>query len=155
MTPSRDRLPAKFGDRGPKIVEITGETVDPLGNVHTGTQQVWEIDGARYPTIGLNAVAGKPKEEIGLEPVRFDDMRAGCYDIDERIKDMDQDGVHAQLCFPSLPGFAGSTFFDMRGQGARACVRPGVERLRHRRVVRRRTRVARSRWPSSPTGTPT
>ena len=27
---------------------------------------------------------------------------------------MDLDGVHAQLCFPSLPGFAGSTFFDMR-----------------------------------------
>ena len=72
----KGRLPAKFGDRGPRIVEITGETVDPLGNVHTGTQQVWEIDGTRYPTIGLNAVAGKPKEEIGLEPVRFDEMRA-------------------------------------------------------------------------------
>ena len=37
---------------------------------------MWEIDGTRYPTIGLNAVAGKPKEEIGLEPVRFDEMRA-------------------------------------------------------------------------------
>ena len=84
---------------------------------------MWEIDGTRYPTIGLNAVAGKPKEEIGLEPVRFDEMRAGCYDIDERIKDMDQDGVHAQLCFPSLPGFAGSTFFDMADKElAHACV---------------------------------
>ena len=119
----KGRLPAKFGDRGPRIVEVTGETVDPLGNVHTGTQQVWEIDGTRYPTIGLNAVAGKPKEEIGLEPVRFDEMRPGCYDIDERIKDMDQDGVHAQLCFPSLPGFAGSTFFDMADKElAHACV---------------------------------
>ena len=50
-------------------------------------------------------------------------MRPGCYDIDERIKDMDQDGVHAQLCFPSLPGFAGSTFFDVADRGlAHACV---------------------------------
>jgi len=97
----KDRLPSRFGERGSKIVEVTGESVDPLGNV-----QVWEIDGIHYPSLGLNAVAGRPKGEIGLEPVRFDDMRRGCYDIDERIKDMDLDGIHAQLCFPSLPGFA-------------------------------------------------
>ena len=103
---------------------MDGTTKDALGNVHEGRHQVWEIDGMRKPYIGLNAVAGKPKEAIGLDPVRFDDMRAGCYDIDERIKDMDLDGVHAQLCFPSLPGFAGSTFFDMQDKKlAYACIR--------------------------------
>ena len=107
----QDRLPEKYKERGPRIVEISGESTDPLGLVHTGVQQLWEYDGNRYPYIGLNAVAGKPKEEFGIEPVRYDDMRPGCYDITARVADMDEDGVHAQLCFPSFPGFAGSTFF--------------------------------------------
>ncbi|MEY2571004.1 MAG: hypothetical protein QOE63_1354 [Acidimicrobiaceae bacterium] len=119
----KGRFPKRFGDRAPKIIDVTGTTVDPLGNPHEGSQQVWEIDGVRYPTIGLNAVAGKPKEEIGLDPVRFDEMRPGCYDIDARVADMDVDGIQAQLCFPSLPGFAGSTFFNMQDKDlAHACV---------------------------------
>src|SRR5207244_3157191 len=75
------------------------------------------------PSIGLNAVAGKKPEEFGLEPMRFDDMLAGCYDVTARIPDMDMDGVHAQLCFPSLPGFAGSTLFAANDKKlANACV---------------------------------
>jgi predicted TIM-barrel fold metal-dependent hydrolase len=117
-------LPSRFGDRGPRIVEVSGPTTDPLGNVHEGDQEVWEIDGVRYPTVGLNAVAGKPKDQIGMDPVRFEDMRPGCFDIGARVADMDEDGVHAQLCFPSLPGFAGSTFFNMADKDlALACVR--------------------------------
>ncbi|GAB7145727.1 hypothetical protein AWC22_20880 [Mycobacterium riyadhense] len=43
--------------------------------------------------------------EYGFEPVRFDEMRRGAWDIDERVKDMDLDGVYASLNFPSfLPG---------------------------------------------------
>jgi predicted TIM-barrel fold metal-dependent hydrolase len=108
----QDRLPAKYRDVGPKVVQYTGSTVDQLGNPVEGTMQTWEAEGRRAATIGLNAVAGKPKEQISLDPVGFDDMRAGCFDITARLEDMDEDGVHAQLCFPSYPGFAGSTFFD-------------------------------------------
>ncbi len=32
--------------------------------------------------------------------------------LPERIKDMDVDGIYAELYFPTFPGFAGSTFFD-------------------------------------------
>lgn len=119
----QDRLPAKFKEVGPKVVEFTGTTLDPLGNEVEGTMETWEAEGNRAPTIGLNAVAGKPKEEIGLDPVRFDEMRPGCYDINERLKDMDEDGVWGQLCFPSYPGFAGSTFFNYQDKElALACV---------------------------------
>ncbi|HEU4687169.1 MAG TPA: amidohydrolase family protein [Vicinamibacterales bacterium] len=120
----QDRLPAKYKEVGPRIVEVTGTTVDPLGNEHTGTQQTWELEGVRSPTIGLNAVAGKPKESIGLDPVRFDEMIPGCYDVKERVKDMDIDGVQAQLCFPSFPGFAGSTFMRVQDKDlAYECVK--------------------------------
>ena len=33
------------------------------------------------PNVGLNAVAGRPKEEYGVEPTAFDEMRPGCYDV--------------------------------------------------------------------------
>ena len=94
----QDRLPAHHRELGPKIIE------DEQGH------HVWQYEGDRYPQIGLNAVAGKDPHDYGMEPVRYDDMIPGCYDAAERVKDMDIDGVHAALCFPSFPGFAGGVF---------------------------------------------
>ena len=65
---------------------------------------VWTFNGAIIPNVGLNAVAGRPKEEYGIEPTSFEEIRPGCYDIDERIKDMDAGGVLGSMCFPSFPG---------------------------------------------------
>ena len=93
----QDRLPHKYRETGPRIIEVDGK-------------HQWSYDGVVYPTVGLNAVAGKPREAWGLDPVRYEDMIPGCYDPVARLKDMDLDGVHAALCFPSFPGFAGSTF---------------------------------------------
>ena len=89
------------------------------------------------PNIGLNAVAGRPKEEYGIEPTAFDEMRPGCYDIDERVKDMNAGGVLGSMCFPSFPGFSGPAVRRSRRQGPRARRRAGLQRLAHRRVVRR------------------
>ena len=63
---------------------------------------VWTFNGAIIPNVGLNAVAGRPKEEYGIEPTSFEEIRPGCYDIDERIKDMDAGGVLGSMCFPSF-----------------------------------------------------
>ena len=60
--------------------------------------------------VALNAVAGRPPEEYGIEPTSFDQLRPGCYDIDERVKDMDANGVLGSLCFPSFPQFCGQLF---------------------------------------------
>jgi predicted TIM-barrel fold metal-dependent hydrolase len=60
--------------------------------------------------VALNAVAGRPKEEYGMEPTSFAELRAGCYDVDERVKDMDANGVLGSLCFPSFPQFCGQLF---------------------------------------------
>ena len=38
---------------------------------------VWVYDGNEIPNIGLNAVAGRPPEEYGMEPTSFDEIRAG------------------------------------------------------------------------------
>ncbi|PQP55192.1 amidohydrolase, partial [Mycolicibacterium austroafricanum] len=58
----------------------------------------------------LNAVAGRPKEEYGLEPQGLDEIRPGCWQVDERVKDMNAGGILGSMCFPSFPGFAGRLF---------------------------------------------
>jgi predicted TIM-barrel fold metal-dependent hydrolase len=68
------------------------------------------FNGITIPNIGLNAVAGRPKEEYGVDPTAFDEMRPGCFDIHERVKDMNAAGVLASMCFPSFPGFSGRLF---------------------------------------------
>jgi len=88
------RLPARFADRAPHVV-------------HTDSgDDVWVFDGQTIPNIGLNAVAGRPKEEYGVNPTAFDEMRPGCFDVHERVKDMSAGGVLATMNFPSFPSFS-------------------------------------------------
>jgi predicted TIM-barrel fold metal-dependent hydrolase len=90
------RIPAALAERAPKVVDTDDG------------RQVWVYDGVELPNVGFNAVVGRPVSEYSFEPVRFDEMRRGAWDIDARIADMDLNGVYASLNFPSfLPGFAG------------------------------------------------
>ncbi|MFJ8749039.1 amidohydrolase family protein [Streptomyces sp. NPDC102441] len=121
-----DRLPKKFVDAGPRIVEkdMSNETGDEglssvlLTAARHGEQgkkrlaEVWQYEGRIYPNIGLNAVAGKRPQEYGMDPTRYTDMLPGCYDVNARIADMDVDGVQAALCFPSFPRFSGTVFLE-------------------------------------------
>jgi predicted TIM-barrel fold metal-dependent hydrolase len=72
---------------------------------------VWVFQGEQIPNIGLNAVVGRPPEEYGMEPTSFKQLRPGTYDIHERIRDMNANGVLASMCFPSFPGLCGALFF--------------------------------------------
>ena len=93
-----NHVPAAYRDRAPKVV------TKPNGD------DVWVFNGAEIPNIGLNAVAGRPKEEYGIEPTAFDEMRPGCWDVDERIKDMNAGGILGSMNFPSFPAFSGRLF---------------------------------------------
>jgi predicted TIM-barrel fold metal-dependent hydrolase len=93
-----EHMPAKFKSQAPRV-ERRDDGSD-----------VWTFNGAVIPNVGLNAVAGRPKEEYGVEPTAFDEMRPGCYDVDERIKDMNAGGVLASMNFPSFPGFSARLF---------------------------------------------
>ncbi len=48
----QDRVPARMREAAPRILEIDGK-------------HQWSYDGAIYPTIGLNAVAGKGSAGLG------------------------------------------------------------------------------------------
>ncbi|MEX2293893.1 MAG: amidohydrolase family protein [Acidimicrobiales bacterium] len=93
-----DHLPAKYRDRAPKLVR-NDAGVDN-----------WSFGGIEIETVALNAVAGRPKEEYGMEPQGLDEVRPGCYDVDERVKDMNAGGVLASMNFPSFPTFTARVF---------------------------------------------
>jgi predicted TIM-barrel fold metal-dependent hydrolase len=71
---------------------------------------VWVFEGQEIPNIGLNAVAGRPPDEYGVEPTRFSELRPGCFDIHERVRDMNANGLLGSMCFPSFPQFCGQLF---------------------------------------------
>ncbi len=91
-------LPAKYHDVAPQLRQRDDGTL------------AWYYYEHEITNVGLNAVAGRPREEYGIEPTRLDEMRKGCWDVDERVRDMDAGGVLGSLCFPSMPGFAGRIF---------------------------------------------
>ncbi len=95
----QDRVPAKYRDAAPRVIEEDG-------------REYWVYDGVRGETMGLNAVVGRPRDQHNPDPIRFADMRAGCYDPVERAKDMLSDGIVASVLFPSLPRFAGTLFLS-------------------------------------------
>ncbi len=81
-------------DKAPRIIDRDGA-------------DVWLWNGKLYPTIGLNAVVGRPRSEYGMEPTRFSQIRDGSYKPRERIDDMNANGVLGAMNFPSFPTFAG------------------------------------------------
>ena len=90
-------LPEKWMEHAPK-------------SVHRDGIDVWVYEDNVIPNIGLNAVAGRPPEEYNIEPTSYEMMRKGCYDIDERVNDMNRNGVLGSMCFPSFVQFCGQLF---------------------------------------------
>jgi predicted TIM-barrel fold metal-dependent hydrolase len=107
------RIPKHLADKAPRIIET------PQGH------QVWEFEGQTFTQVGMNAVAGRRKETVKLEPFRFEHMRPGCFDIGPRVKDMDLSGVWASVNFPSqITGFCGRVFFNAQDRElGMACIK--------------------------------
>ena len=61
----------------------------------------WEFAGSAQPDpIGLTATPGMPFDQFRWMGVTYEEARPGCYNGAERAKDMDIDGVDAEILFP-------------------------------------------------------
>jgi len=81
-------LPAKYHDKAPKLVK----------DVDGG--DAWLHAGAAEPDpIGLVSTPGMAWDNFRWTGVTYEDARAGCYNGAERLKDMDIDGVDAEVLF--------------------------------------------------------
>jgi predicted TIM-barrel fold metal-dependent hydrolase len=107
-----NHIPVKYKDRAPRVVRM------PDGG------DLWAFEDGFAPNVGLNAVAGCPPDEYGLDPTEYSQMRRGCYDVHERVRDMGAAGVLAGLNFPTFPHFCGQLFLRAKDKDlALACVR--------------------------------
>jgi predicted TIM-barrel fold metal-dependent hydrolase len=107
-----DRLPAKYKDVGPHVVS-------------DGRLDFWVYeDKAEVYGPGLGAAAGRPREDWSMDGLATSEMIPGCYDPNERIRDMDIDGVWASMCFPTYTRFAGVRFLEYKDKAlALLCVK--------------------------------
>jgi predicted TIM-barrel fold metal-dependent hydrolase len=107
----QERLPERWRDTGPRIVR-------------EGDSEFWAYEDRQIVTTGLNAVAGKRREEFSPEPITYEDMRPGCYEPAARVADMNQGFVLSSLLFPSFPRYCGQVFHEAKDKElAHLCVR--------------------------------
>lgn len=93
----KGRLESRLQPRAPHVV--SGEE-----------GEFWTFEGHKIPNVGLSVMAGKKVEDYSPKAARFSEMLPGCYDPKKRLEDMDQDGIHASVLFPTVPGMAGTLF---------------------------------------------
>lgn len=74
---------------------------------------VWYFGSARMVHQRGPAAVGYDAEQVDTEPMTFDEMRPGCFDVEARLADMDIDGVEASICFPNtFVRFCGQLFLE-------------------------------------------
>jgi len=98
--------PDMFEQHLPKEIEQPRIVENDAGH------EIWMWDDIVAINIGLNAVVGRPKDEWGMEPARFDHLRRAAYDVDARVDDMNVNGVFASLCFGTFVKFDGKLFTE-------------------------------------------
>jgi predicted TIM-barrel fold metal-dependent hydrolase len=86
----QEYLDPQYRDRAPTIVT-------------TDEGDFEEFEGVRKPILTLNNLAGKKPEEFTLNVRKLDEQRSGAWDPAERIKDMDTDGVDAEVLYVGGP----------------------------------------------------
>ena len=84
-----ERIDQAFRDRAPRLVH--GPETDAI-----------VCDGASMLPIGILAGAGRADDEVDLNGRWEQDVRRGSYDVDARRKDMELDGLDAEVVYPTL-----------------------------------------------------
>ena len=112
----QDRLPAKYKDVGPRVVQERGhmEFVGGVFSYEPGDDgelcDWWVYEDKKIPQTRLSAAAGFDRDEVKVVGITYEEMRKGCWDPTARLADMDMNHTDAQMCFPSFPRFCGQTF---------------------------------------------
>ncbi|HET6954389.1 MAG TPA: amidohydrolase family protein [Acidimicrobiales bacterium] len=94
-------VPAKWQADVPKVVR-NAEGIDQ-----------WVFQGQATSTrFGMSATVGWPSEQWGFHPASYSELRPGCFDVHERVRDMNANGVLASMNFPTMAGWNARTFAE-------------------------------------------
>ena len=119
-------LPEKWRERGPRVERKKwGPFVHKPGARYENREDpdglwgdAWYLDGQliyvqkRFVAIPLDATPGGDLSKFDpsvmvMSAVTYDEMRPGCYDRDERVKDMALNWTDGSLPFPTFPRLCG------------------------------------------------
>src|SRR5262245_2880488 len=104
------RVPQRLRARAPKVAR-------------TDEGDVWSFDdGTRLRPVGLMAAAGASYLDFRPSGLTYETIRRGHFEVEARLADMDADGIHAQLLYPSVCEEGARMFGDERALQL-ACVR--------------------------------
>ena len=106
----QEGVPSKWKERAPKVV-------------HTKKGDIWHFDGGKdvWP-VGLTATAGQGFFQISPTGQTYETMRPGSFDTDARLRDMELDGIYAQVIYPSVT-LKGAKIYSEERELQLACVR--------------------------------
>ena len=111
-----NHVPDKYRDLVPKVVR-NDNGVDE-----------WHFQGQATSTpFGMAATVGWNRDEWGFNPGSYSELRPGCFDVHERVRDMDANGVLGSMNFPTSRSRR-STGWASRGAGRSASSRPRTSR---------------------------
>jgi predicted TIM-barrel fold metal-dependent hydrolase len=98
----KNHVPAKWADQVPKVVH----------NKETGVDE-WVFQGNATSTpFGMAATVGWTSDQWGFNPGSYSELRPGCFDVHERVRDMNANGVLASMNFPTMAGWNARTFAE-------------------------------------------
>jgi len=106
----QERVPARLRTRAPKVI-------------HGPDGDVWSFDdGKKLRPLGLTATAGLSYLQFRASGMRYAEIRPGSFDTAARLRDLDADGLYAQILYPSVTLAGARTYSDDRELQC-ACVR--------------------------------
>ena len=146
----QDRLPAALRDRGPRIERLRGMADlghgdirfvdDPDGHL----ADVWHYDGKRIPLVRIAAAAGVPREEVDARADHLRRHAQGLLRPDGPPRRHGHGGHRGVRLLPEhVRPLLRPDVLAGAGQGPRAGLHQGLQRLHRRGVVRRLERPAR------------
>ena len=109
------RAPAALRDRVPQVKMLNG-------------QRCWVIDGDKsigtgaHPNSAILKNGGKVRELDRFLKLQIEDVHTGSFSIPERLRVMDETGIHAQIVYPNILGFGGQATAKVDPELRLACV---------------------------------
>ena len=126
-------LPEKWRARGPRVERkrwgsfkhLSGAKYDMVEDPDGEWGDAWYYDDEliyvqkKFVAIPRAAVTQDEKGDLVFDRTQmtmtattYDEMRKGCWDRDERVKDMALNYTDGSLPFPTFPRFCGQTFYE-------------------------------------------
>ena len=91
----QDYIPDKYRPYGPQLVDNPGP----------GGGKAWKVEGgANLIPLGLNMCGGLRFDQFKASGWTYEDNPRGTGDARQRLKEMDQDGVDAEVLYPGVFG---------------------------------------------------